>query len=126
MYIPPEELGLSHNTTASTNKTSNKASDAVANTTNDTANSKSTSSSSNHFSTTDIKLNVEFVASAHDVYDVLLNQDKVQAWTRGPVVVRPEIGSDFRLFDGNITGTIVELVGFLLFIYYQLFIRLLI
>ncbi|KAI8056950.1 activator of Hsp90 ATPase [Syncephalis plumigaleata] len=110
VYIPPEELGLSTSTSGSAGKSSGKGSNAgSADSTNETTGDKS-SASSTHFSTTDIKLSVEFVASAHDVYDVLLNQDKVQAWTRGPVVIRPEIGSDFRLFDGNITGTIVELV----------------
>ncbi|RKP26759.1 activator of Hsp90 ATPase [Syncephalis pseudoplumigaleata] len=106
VYIPPEELGLSPSTQTSTASKAGKAASASSGTA-DTVSSKPVAT---HFSTTDIKFSVEFVAAASDIYDVLLNQEKVQAWTRGPAVIRPEVGSDFRLFDGNITGTIVELV----------------
>lgn len=50
-------------------------------------------------------------ASAHDIYDVLLNQAKVVAWTRSnKSTIEPKVGSKFSLFDGSVTGEIKELV----------------
>ncbi|KAI9590953.1 activator of Hsp90 ATPase [Syncephalis fuscata] len=89
VYIPPEQLGLSNTATSSVNKTSAKSTDAS--TAAETTTTKKPAAG--HFSTTDIKVNAEFVASAHDLYDVLLTKT-----------------NDFSLFDSNITGTIVELV----------------
>ncbi|KAF9944856.1 hypothetical protein BGZ72_001906 [Mortierella alpina] len=61
--------------------------------------------------TTTIEDTVEMQASAHDIYDVLLNQAKVVAWTRSSKsTIEPKVGSKFSLFDGSVTGEIKELV----------------
>ena len=55
---------------------------------------------------------IEFVASATDIYNTLLDKNRVQIWTRsGNVEITKAPGSSFSLFDGNVTGSIVELVN---------------
>jgi activator of HSP90 ATPase len=54
---------------------------------------------------------VELQASAHDIYDVLLNQAKVQIWTRSnKSTIEAKVGTKFSLFGGSVTGEIKELV----------------
>jgi len=54
---------------------------------------------------------VELQASAHDIYDVLLSQPKVQIWTRSnKSTIEAKVGSQFSLFGGSVTGEIKELV----------------
>ncbi|KAF9132017.1 hypothetical protein BGW39_000948 [Mortierella sp. 14UC] len=61
--------------------------------------------------TTTLDDTVELQASAHDIYDVLLNQAKVQIWTRSnKSTIEPKVGSKFSLFGGSVTGEIKELV----------------
>ncbi|KAJ3288450.1 hypothetical protein HK104_008168 [Borealophlyctis nickersoniae] len=60
--------------------------------------------------TTTINQKIEFVASGRDIYETLLDAQRVRAWTRGKAEIAREVGGTFNLFDGNITGTIVELV----------------
>ncbi|KAF9921094.1 hypothetical protein FBU30_008902 [Linnemannia zychae] len=61
--------------------------------------------------TTTLEESIEFQASAHDIYDVLLNQAKVQAWTRSSSsAVDAKVGGKFSLFDNSVTGEIKELV----------------
>ncbi|KAI8607793.1 activator of Hsp90 ATPase [Chytriomyces sp. MP71] len=57
-----------------------------------------------------INLNVEFVCSAADLYSTLLDQGRVQAWSRGPASIKPEVGAEVKLFGGNVEGKILELV----------------
>ena len=52
---------------------------------------------------------IEFMCSASDLYDALVNPNKVAAWTRGSVISRPVVGESFSLFHGNISGTWKEL-----------------
>ncbi|KAI8914948.1 activator of Hsp90 ATPase [Powellomyces hirtus] len=59
---------------------------------------------------TSIKQTIDFAASPADIYETLLDKQRVQAWTRGKAEIGREVGSTFNLFDGNITGIIVELV----------------
>jgi activator of HSP90 ATPase len=49
-------------------------------------------------------------ASAQDIYDVLLNEAKVSAWTRAKATIEPKVGSKFSLFGGTVSGEIKELV----------------
>ncbi|KAG0287487.1 hypothetical protein BGZ96_008574 [Linnemannia gamsii] len=61
--------------------------------------------------TTTLDDTVELQASAHDIYDVLLNQAKVQLWTRSnKSTIEAKVGSKFSLFGGSVTGEIKELV----------------
>ncbi|KAF8943611.1 hypothetical protein BGZ47_005256 [Haplosporangium gracile] len=61
--------------------------------------------------TTTLEDTVELQASAHDIYDVLLNQAKVQIWTRSnKSTIEAKVGTKFSLFGGSVTGEIKELV----------------
>ncbi|KAK3825533.1 MAG: activator of Hsp90 ATPase [Benniella sp.] len=61
--------------------------------------------------TTTLEESLELHATAHDIYDVLLNQDKVRVWTRSSSsTIEPKVGSKFSFFGGNVTGEIKELV----------------
>ncbi|KAF9988031.1 hypothetical protein BGZ65_000205 [Modicella reniformis] len=71
---------------------------------------KSTITTTGAVNTTTLEESVELQASAHDVYDVLLNQAKVQAWTRSNSTIEPKVGSKFSFFGGNVSGEIKELV----------------
>jgi len=54
---------------------------------------------------------VELQTSADQVYETLLDPGRVAAWTRSRPDIFRHTGSVFSLFDGNVTGTIVELVS---------------
>ncbi|KAF9429793.1 hypothetical protein BGZ94_009487 [Podila epigama] len=60
--------------------------------------------------TTTLNETIELQASAHDIYDVLLNEAKVSAWTRAKATIEPKVGSKFSLFGGTVSGEIKELV----------------
>ncbi|RUP47416.1 LOW QUALITY PROTEIN: activator of Hsp90 ATPase [Jimgerdemannia flammicorona] len=64
--------------------------------------------------TTTHKETIEFQTSAHDMYETLLDVQRVQAWTRGSAKISREPGSQFELFGGNVTGEIVEVVSTLI------------
>ncbi|KAF9360106.1 hypothetical protein BGX26_010543 [Mortierella sp. AD094] len=61
--------------------------------------------------TTTLEESIEMQASAHDIYDVLLNQAKVAAWTRSnSSTIEAKVGAKFSFFGGNVSGEIKELV----------------
>jgi activator of HSP90 ATPase len=57
-----------------------------------------------------INMSLEFVCSASDLYKTLTDQTRVRMWTRGPANFEAFVSGNFSLFDGNISGSIVELV----------------
>ena len=57
-----------------------------------------------------INQKVDFVCQASDLYVTLLDPGRVAVWTRGKAVIANKVGEEFKLFDGNVTGKIVELV----------------
>ncbi|CAG8765890.1 30727_t:CDS:2, partial [Racocetra persica] len=59
--------------------------------------------------TNTIKETVELQTSADQVYETLLDAGRVAAWTRSRPDIFRHVGSTFSLFEGNITGTILEL-----------------
>jgi activator of HSP90 ATPase len=60
------------------------------------------------FSTTTIKDSIEFLCAAQDLYECLVYPHRVQVWARGSAEISPMVGSTFRLFDGNVTGKLLE------------------
>ncbi|KAF9203916.1 hypothetical protein BGZ49_005888 [Haplosporangium sp. Z 27] len=70
-----------------------------------------TTTTTGSVNTTILEESIEMQASAHDVYDVLLNQAKVVAWTRSnSSTIEAKVGSKFSFFGGNVSGEIKELV----------------
>ncbi|GBC01901.1 hypothetical protein RclHR1_04380002 [Rhizophagus clarus] len=68
------------------------------------------SSSQTIVNTTNISEVVELQTSADQVYETLLDPGRVAAWTRSRPDIFRHIGSAFSLFEGNVTGTLLELV----------------
>ncbi|KAG2197229.1 hypothetical protein INT47_003604 [Mucor saturninus] len=60
--------------------------------------------------TTSLSETTEFQTSAHELYETLTDINRAQVWTRGPVKLSREIGSQFEFFGGNVSGQILELV----------------
>ncbi|GJJ77372.1 hypothetical protein EMPS_09731 [Entomortierella parvispora] len=83
----------------------------VTPTVNSSASSPKPAAAPGTVNTTTLEETVEMQASAHDIYDVLLNQAKVVIWTRSnKSTIEPKVGSKFSLFGGSVTGEIKELV----------------
>ena len=49
-------------------------------------------------------------AFAEDVYTALTNPLTIELWTGSPAVMSTEPGSEFSLWDGDITGTNIEFI----------------
>jgi activator of HSP90 ATPase len=60
--------------------------------------------------TTTLTDSVDFQTSAHEIYETLLDPQRAQIWTRGPVKLSKDINSDFEFFNGNVSGKILELI----------------
>ncbi|RKP00722.1 hypothetical protein CXG81DRAFT_26590 [Caulochytrium protostelioides] len=59
-------------------------------------------------SVTTVTQDIEFVCSADDLFAVLTDPQRAQGWTRGQASLGTQPGTPLRLFDGNITGTVVS------------------
>lgn len=53
---------------------------------------------------------IDFMCTAKDLYQALLDPGRVKAWTRGDATISPTVGTEFKLFNGNVSGKIMELV----------------
>lgn len=51
----------------------------------------------------------EFQCSPQDLYDTLLDPQRVSIWSRGSCKIQKDVGS-FELFNSNVTGNITNLV----------------
>ena len=51
-----------------------------------------------------------FMCSAPDLFDALMNEDKVRAYTQAEAKIDGKLGGKFTLFNGSVTGTITDLV----------------
>lgn len=61
--------------------------------------------------TTKLEENIEFQTSAHELYETLLDSQRVAAWTRGSARISREVGGKFEFFNGNVSGEILECVS---------------
>jgi activator of HSP90 ATPase len=57
-----------------------------------------------------IQLTERFYCRPLDICDALLNGARVMHFSRSPANVQPEIGHEFSMFDGNISGVLLEYV----------------
>jgi activator of HSP90 ATPase len=58
----------------------------------------------------DIKQKVSFNASAHDVYEALMDSKKHAKFTGGPAKISRKIGGKFSVYDGYAAGKNLELM----------------
>lgn len=59
--------------------------------------------------TTTITHEVFFGASPKEVYDALMDSNKHSRFTGAPAEIRSEVGGEFSLYGGSLTGTTLEL-----------------
>jgi activator of HSP90 ATPase len=57
-----------------------------------------------------IEQEIEFQCNLKDLFDVLVDKQKVQLWTRAPAEISIEKDAKLVLFGGNITGNMIALV----------------
>ncbi|VEU23005.1 DEKNAAC104143 [Brettanomyces naardenensis] len=62
------------------------------------------------YNTTKLDFSSKFHASAEQLYDTLLQPERVALWTRSEPDIKPVEGSEFHLFGGNIEGRLLKLV----------------
>src|SRR3954454_3939603 len=108
VYIEPSQLG-------DTNKkpvTTNNSETTITSSSNITTSTKVTSSSSpstkTKLNTTTLNEKIEMQTSADQIYETLFDPGRVAAWTKSRPDIFRHVGSKFNLFDGNVTGKILE------------------
>ena len=57
----------------------------------------------------DLKFSVSYAVPPKIIYEALINSDYVSKYTRCLAKIKPEVGCEFSLYDGYITGKILEL-----------------
>ncbi|MFZ4621299.1 MAG: SRPBCC domain-containing protein [Bacteroidota bacterium] len=57
-----------------------------------------------------IKQKVAFLASAHDVYEALMDSKKHASFTGGAAKISRKVGGSFSVFDGYAVGKNIELI----------------
>lgn len=62
-------------------------------------------------STTNVTVEAELSIRRDDLWDLLTNPGRIPMWTRAPAQLSLNPGSTFSLFNGNITGSILEVDG---------------
>lgn len=60
----------------------------------------------------DYKSYTKIRASAEDIYGCLTNPLKIELWSGYPAKMESEAGTEFELWDGDISGKIIELEPF--------------
>jgi activator of HSP90 ATPase len=80
-------------------------------TTNSETTATTTTATAKKVNTVSMNDDIEFQTSANELYETLLDPQRVSAWSRGPAKISREIGSSFELFNGNVSGKMLELVS---------------
>jgi activator of HSP90 ATPase len=55
---------------------------------------------------------VSLKATAHDIYEALMDSNKHSEFTHSPAVIHMEVGGEFSAFDGWASGKTVELIPY--------------
>ena len=58
-----------------------------------------------------IDQSVTFNASAHEIYEMLMNSQKHSEFTGAPAEISPEIGGEFSIMDGGLSGKTLDLIA---------------
>lgn len=56
-----------------------------------------------------IKLREKFSCRAKDLYEILMDEKRWKGFTQSNARISKEVGGEFSIFDGSVTGTNVEL-----------------
>ncbi|KAF5097982.1 hypothetical protein D0Z00_002197 [Geotrichum galactomycetum] len=58
-----------------------------------------------------VKTEVTFRAPASEIIQTLLDPARVSAWSRSTAIIKPQVGFQYTLFGGNISGKITEITA---------------
>jgi activator of HSP90 ATPase len=58
-----------------------------------------------------IDQSVTFNASAHEIYEMLMDQQKHSEFTGAPAKISSEIGGEFSIMDGGLSGKTLDLIA---------------
>lgn len=58
--------------------------------------------------TVTVETTAELQASADDIWSLLTDAQRVPMWSRSAAQITPEKGTDYALFNGNVSGKITE------------------
>ncbi|KAH8549108.1 activator of Hsp90 ATPase [Umbelopsis sp. PMI_123] len=105
VYIDPSQLG-----TAAPPRAAHATKETSAATKVIDASATSADKRGKIVNTTKLEETVEFQTSAHELYETLLDSQRVAAWTRGSAKMTREVGGKFEFFNGNVSGEILECV----------------
>lgn len=107
VYIESDKMGTATPPRLATPKAEQASATKFASSTTTTS---STEIPAKKVNTTSLDDTIEFQTSAHELYETLTDVQRAQIWTRGPVKLSKEIGSQYEFFGGNVSGEILELV----------------
>ena len=105
------DLGHEDGAASSTSTTSNAAAASpAAGASNAPSTQKNASSASGTVttSTADVRVSSHLAISEADLWDLLTNPHRIPMWSKAPAQFSPNVGANFSLFGGNISGSIVE------------------
>jgi len=57
---------------------------------------------------TQLKMQYTFQSNPSDIFDCILNQQRVCMYTRAAATIEPKVGSKFAIYNGTIVGEILE------------------
>ncbi|OAD78402.1 hypothetical protein PHYBLDRAFT_107242 [Phycomyces blakesleeanus NRRL 1555(-)] len=109
VYIDPSQLGQAAPPRAAHPNTKEHSATHINNTSSTTGAAASSASAPKKVNTTTIKDTVEFLTSANELYNTLLDPGRASIWSRGPAKISDKVGTKFEFFNGNVTGEILEL-----------------
>jgi len=72
------------------------------------AQAKSTKKSEKVVNTSTVSREARFMASADDLFGLLTDERRIPTWSRAAAHYKAEIGSEFSLFGGGVTGKVTE------------------
>lgn len=58
--------------------------------------------------TATVEVTATMQASADDMWTLLTDENRVPMWSRSAAKIKPDVGSEYELFGGNVRGKIVE------------------
>ncbi|KAI9019368.1 activator of Hsp90 ATPase [Phycomyces nitens] len=107
VYIDPSQLGQAAPPRAA--HPGAKEHSATHINTSTTSTTSTSSPAPKTVNTTTIKDTTEFLTSAKELYNTLLDPGRASIWSRGPAKIADKVGTKFEFFNGNVTGEIKEL-----------------
>ncbi|KAI8982033.1 activator of Hsp90 ATPase [Mycotypha africana] len=109
VYIDAQKMGTATPPRLSSPSTTVKSSSASTTTATASNTTSSSSTTAKVINTTSLNDQEEFQTSARELYLTLTTPERAAVWTRGHVILKPEVGAHYEFFNGNVTGEFLEI-----------------